>query len=197
MEVILLEKLNGYGNIGDVVSVKDGFARNYLIPEKKVVAATKENKALFESRKKDIEKESEAKRLEAEEIFSNLNEIFLVLIRQSGEDGRLYGSVSSRDIVMSISDKKKITLNRIQVKILTPIKYIGVHTSEVVLSADITAKVNLVVARSTDEAKNLEKEFLQIAKEKKEKKPSEEKDKKIEKDASVSEEVSKEKDNIE
>lgn len=160
MEVILLEKLKGSGDIGDIVSVKGGFARNYLIPQKKALIATKENKEFVSSKKSEIEKESIIKKQESEKTFKQINEIFVVLIRQSGEDGRLYGSVTSRDIVKAIYEKSKISLNRIQVNIPLPIKYIGIHQVEVKLNVDIIAKLNINVGRSHDEASRLEKDFL-------------------------------------
>ncbi len=163
MEIILLENLEKFGNIGDIVEVKNGFARNYLIPQGKALRANNENKAEFESRKADIEKANKAKRGTAEKIAAGLDGEFFVLIRQAGEDGRLYGSVNARDIAGEIV-KKESEVKRNQVVLNIPIKNLGVHTVKISLHAEVSLEANVIVARSKAEAEEAKKEFLNPAK---------------------------------
>ena len=105
MDVILLERIAKLGNLGDVVHVKPGYARNYLLPQRKALRATKENQAYFEREKAALEAANEAQRSEAGEVSTALDGQFLVLIRQAGESGQLYGSVTARDIAAAATDK--------------------------------------------------------------------------------------------
>lgn len=162
MEVILLESVNKLGNVGDVVSVKDGFGRNYLLPQKKAIRATNENKEYFEAQRAQIEKENSKKRSDAEDIKSKIEGKFFVVTRQAGEDGRLYGSVNSRDVAEAVSD---VEIDKRKVVIGSPIKYLGVYPTSIALHPDVLATVNINVARSKDEAKVAQKDFLNPKKE--------------------------------
>lgn len=151
MEIILLEKYKK-ANIGDTIIVKDGFARNYLIPNKKAVQATSSNKKVFEEVKEKILKEAEAKRREAEAMRSSIEGKYLYLVKQAGVDDRLYGSITATDIVNAIKEQADQTIKRGDVTLSAPIKYLGTHDIVINLFADITAEVHLVVARTKEEA---------------------------------------------
>ena len=159
MEVILLEHVDNLGDLGDVVQVKNGYARNYLLPQNKCLRATNENKAFFEAKRAQMEKELETYKKSASKIAKAIEGIFVVLLRQAGEDGRLYGSVATKDIAAAVSaagtelDKKYIRMDK-------PIKYAGVHPVKVKLHADIIAEVRVNVARTEDEAREAENLFL-------------------------------------
>lgn len=151
MQVILLERVEKLGQIGDVVSVKTGFARNYLLPTKKALRATKANKEVFESQRKEIEANNVKARTEAEGIAKKMDGLSISLIRQAGETGQLYGSVNSRDIAASTTDAGfKITRN--QVILNTPIKTIGIHDILVQLHPEVRVSISINVARSDEEA---------------------------------------------
>ncbi len=164
MEVILLEPVNKLGNAGDIVEVKNGYARNFLIPQGKVLRANNESKAEFEARRAEIEKQNKIKQEAAEEECSKINNKFIVVIRQAGEDGRLFGSVAAKDIADSIKADYGVEVKRNQINLRKPVKYIGVTTEDVVIHGNVIAKININVARSADEAKDAEKEFLAPAK---------------------------------
>ena len=172
MEVILLEPVNKLGNAGDTVEVKNGYARNFLIPQGKVLRANNENKAEFEARRAEIEKENKVKQEAAEKEQAKINNKFIVVVRQAGEDGRLFGSVAAKDVAESLKADYGVEVKRNQINLNKPIKYIGVFTEDVVIHGNVVAKVNVNVARSTDEAKEAEKEFLNPSK--KEEKKTEE-----------------------
>jgi large subunit ribosomal protein L9 len=159
MEVILLERVGKLGAVGSVVKVKDGYARNFLIPQGKVLRATNENKALFESRKADIEKENAKKKAENEKEAVKLEGIFVVVTRQAGDDGRLYGSVNSRDIAEAAVAAGH-TLKRSQIDLNNPIKAIGVYEQKVVLHAEVVVNIRVNVARSEDEAEQARVAYL-------------------------------------
>lgn len=159
MEVILLEHVDNLGNLGDVVQVKNGYARNYLLPQKKCLRATNENKAIFEAKRAQMEKELEAFKKEATKIAKAVEGIFVVLIRQAGEDGRLFGSVTTKDIAAAIT-QTGTAVDRRYLRLDKPIKYVGVHPIKVKLHADIIAEVRINVARTEDEAKDAEYLFL-------------------------------------
>ena len=125
MQIILLEKIKKLGKIGDVVKVKPGFARNFLLPRKKALSATKENLQIFEKQKAQLEKENNKNILEAEKIKKKIVGVELIVLREASENGNLYGSVTKRDIA---SELKKLGLNIEQSQIdLTKIKEIGIH----------------------------------------------------------------------
>lgn len=151
MDVILLERITKLGNLGDVVNVKPGYARNYLLPQRKALRATEANKAYFEREKAALEAANEAKRSEAGEVSTALDGQFFVLIRQAGESGQLYGSVTARDIA-TIATDKGYPINRQQVVIDRPIKELGLHDIEVRLHPEVTVTVTANVALTEDEA---------------------------------------------
>ncbi len=151
MQVILLERVENLGAIGDVVKVRDGFARNFLLPQKKALRATDENKKQFEARRAEIEARNAEARADAEKASSKIDGQSYVLIRQAGEAGQLYGSVSSRDVADEIV-KAGAKIDRNAVILNKPIKTIGVYDVRVRLHAEVYASVKVNVARSADEA---------------------------------------------
>ena len=151
MKVILLERIGRTGSIGDEVTVKDGFARNFLLPQGKALRATEANRGKFLVERANIEKRNEDRRNAAAGIAEGLNGKTVVIIRQAGETGQLYGSVASRDIVEALS-AEGFTVQRSQVDLADPIKSVGVHTVALNLHADVAVSINVNVARSTDEA---------------------------------------------
>jgi large subunit ribosomal protein L9 len=160
MKVIITERFKNLGEVGEVVTVKNGYARNFLIPNKKVIAATKDNVAYFESRKDELKKASEVKQKEAEVIAKKLEGVFATIIKQAGDDGRLFGSVSSSEIADSTNAKAKTTITRKSVIISTPIKYIGIYPITVDIGAGVFAKVNVNISRSEAEAEEARAKFL-------------------------------------
>ena len=166
MEVILLERASNLGNVGDLVKVRNGYARNYLLPLKKALRATEENKQEFEARRAHIEKENAEKKKAADKLAVKVEGQFVILIRQAGEDGRLYGSVSARDISAAASEVSSIEIKRGQVAQFNPIKALGVHTVKIDLHPEVSVSVHVTVARSNDEAEIAKKEFLSPAKKK-------------------------------
>lgn len=151
MKVILLERVGRYGTIGEEVTVKNGFARNFLLPQGKALRATDANRTKFEAERAVIEKRNEERRNEAAGIASGLNGHSVVMIRQAGETGQLYGSVSSRDIAEAlVADGFQVA--RSQVDLAVPIKTVGVHAVALSLHAEVDVNVNVNVARSADEA---------------------------------------------
>ena len=151
MEVILLERVEKLGQIGDVVTVKNGFARNYLLPNKKALRANESNRKLFEANRSRIEADNADRRAEAETAAKDVDGKSVQLIRQASNTGQLYGSVSARDIVDALEGegakvvKSQIVLDR-------PIKAIGMHEIKVALHPEVTALVKVNVARSPEEA---------------------------------------------
>jgi len=151
MEVILLERVAKLGQIGDVVRVKDGFARNFLLARHKALRATEANRKKFESQRADIEARNLELRGEAKAVAEKLDGQSVVLIRQAGESGQLYGSVSSRDIAEALV-QSRFKVARDQVVLNMPIKALGLHTVPVHLHPEVDVKVTVNVARSPDEA---------------------------------------------
>ncbi len=151
MKVILLERVGKTGHIGDEVTVKDGFARNYLLPQHKALRATEANRKKFEVERASIEKRNAERREAAAGIASGLNGKTVVIIRQAGETGQLYGSVSSRDVAEALS-ADGFSIGRSQVDLANPIKTVGVHAVALNLHAEVAVSVNVNVARSDDEA---------------------------------------------
>jgi large subunit ribosomal protein L9 len=151
MKVILLERIGKHGHIGDEVTVKDGFARNYLLPTGRALRATEANRKRFERDRADIEKRNQERREAAAGIASGLNGKSVIIIRQAGETGQLYGSVSSRDIADAlIADG--FSVSRSQVDLANPIKTVGVHEVALHLHAEVAVSITVNVARSEDEA---------------------------------------------
>jgi large subunit ribosomal protein L9 len=151
MDVILLERVEKLGHIGDVVTVKNGFARNYLLPNKKALRANESNRKLFEANRSKIESDNADKRSEAETAAKGVDGKTVLLIRQASNTGQLYGSVSARDIVDALgSDGAKVTKS--QIVLDRPIKAIGMHEIKVALHPEVSIAVKVNVARSPEEA---------------------------------------------
>jgi large subunit ribosomal protein L9 len=151
MKVILLERVERLGALGDVVSVKDGFARNYLLPRSKALRANEANLKVFEAQRHEIEGRNAKNREGAERAATKIDGATYVIIRQAGESGQLYGSVSGRDVAEVIQAEGG-QVDRAQVVLDKPIKAIGVHPVRVRLHAEVTITVKVNVARSQDEA---------------------------------------------
>lgn len=154
MEVILLERVGKLGQMGDVVRVKDGFARNFLLPRGKALRATKDNRSRFESMKADLEKRNLEMKGDAGKIAAKLEGRSVVVLRQASEAGQLFGSVSTRDIAGLLSTDG-IEINRAQVALNTPIKSIGQYKVPLSLHPEIEVSVTVLVARSDDEVQRL------------------------------------------
>ena len=151
MDVILLERVEKLGQMGDVVSVKNGFARNYLLPRRKALRATKENIAGFENRRAQYEAQNLERRKEADAIGAKLDGLDLVVIRQASENGQLYGSVAARDVSERVTEAG-FTIDRRQVEMPGPIKTLGIHDIRIVLHPEVAVGVRINVARSQEEA---------------------------------------------
>jgi large subunit ribosomal protein L9 len=154
MEVILLERVAKLGQMGEVVRVKDGFARNYLLPKGKALRATKENRSRFETMKADLEARNLEQRGEAEKVGKKLDGQTFTVLRQAAEGGQLYGSVSPRDIATLVIEQG-FNIDRNQVALNTPIKTIGTHKVPVSLHPEVEVTIKLFVARNADEAARL------------------------------------------
>ncbi len=152
MEVILLERVEKLGQMGDIVNVKTGFARNFLLPQKKAMRATSDNKAVFEQHRAQLEADNLQRRQEAESVAGKVDGIDVTIIRQAGDSGQLYGSVSARDIASSVTDAG-VTVDRGQIVLDRPIKALGIYETRVVLHPEVTVNVTVNVARTEDEAK--------------------------------------------
>lgn len=152
MDVILLERIEKLGQIGDEVSVKNGYGRNYLLPQAKVLRATKANRQQFEAQRAQIEARNLEQRQEAEAVKNKLDGQKFVLIRQASDGGNLYGSVTARDIVGVANEEGNFSIARSQVTLNQPVKELGLHDVEVVLHPEVKATITINVARSTDEA---------------------------------------------
>ncbi|TDQ82480.1 large subunit ribosomal protein L9 [Dongia mobilis] len=156
MEVILLQRVEKLGHIGDVVSVKAGFARNFLLPQKKALRATDENKKRFEAQRAQIEANNLKLKEEAQKVSAKVDGLKIVLIRQASETGILFGSVSTRDIAEGVT-AAGFTVERRQVVLDKPIKTLGLHPVRVALHPEVVVTVTANVAKSEDEAAIQEK----------------------------------------
>jgi large subunit ribosomal protein L9 len=156
MEVILLERVGRLGQMGETVRVKDGFARNFLLPRGKALRATSENKARFESMRADLEKKNLEAKGEAGKLASKIDGKSFVVIRQASETGQLFGSVTTRDISRLLTDDGA-QVSRGQVAINAPIKMIGQYKVPLALHPEIETSVTVIVARSNDEAERIKK----------------------------------------
>ena len=159
MNIILLERVEKLGGIGDVVRVKDGYARNFLLPQKKALRASERNKAEFEQRRAEIETSNAELRTEAEKASAILDGTVCVLLRQASDSGHLYGSVTSRDIA-TVASKAGAVVDRRQVILDRTIKQLGVHPVRVLLHPEVPATVNVIVARSEEEAETQRAAFV-------------------------------------
>lgn len=151
MKVILLERVERLGALGEVVTVKDGFARNFLLPRSKALRATQANLKIFEAQRHDIEARNAAARAAAAKGGERLDGTSYVMIRSAGDSGQLYGSVSARDVADAVNAEGG-RIDRSMVVLDKPIKTLGVHAIKVRLHAEVTATVNINIARSADEA---------------------------------------------
>jgi large subunit ribosomal protein L9 len=151
VELILLERVEKLGQMGQIVKVKPGFARNYLLPQKKALRATKANLALFESRRVQLEAANLERRADATEIGARLEGLQVVVVRQAGESGQLYGSVSARDIADAVT-AGGFTIERRQVVLDRPIKSTGLHSVRIVLHPEVSVAITANVAQSAEEA---------------------------------------------
>jgi large subunit ribosomal protein L9 len=151
MEVILLERVPNLGQMGDVVRVRDGYGRNFLLPQKKALRATKANKERFDRERVTLEARNLDRRKDAEAIGVKLDGVSVKMIRQSGDTGQLYGSVSARDIADGLA-AVGFVIERHQITLLKPIKNLGIHKVKVLLHPEVEVSVSVNVARSMEEA---------------------------------------------
>jgi large subunit ribosomal protein L9 len=151
MDLILLERIENLGNMGDVVKVRPGFARNYLLPQKKALRATQENRDYFESRRIELETVNAAKRGVAETLSRDVDGVSVIIVRQASESGQLYGSVRPKDIADALAEKGA-AVDRSQVRLNDPIKSIGMHRVRVALHPEVIVVITANVARSPEEA---------------------------------------------
>ena len=154
MEVILLERIEKLGQMGDVVKVKDGFARNFLLPQKKALRASEDNLAYFEKEKVTLEANNLNQKQEAEVILTKLDDFNLIIIRQAGETGQLYGSVNTNDVKTSLNENGFV-VEKNQVKLDKPIKELGIHKVSVKLHPEVQAIISVIVSRTESEAETL------------------------------------------
>lgn len=151
MEIILLERVENLGQMGDVVKVRDGYARNYLLPRRKALRANDSNRKLFEGQRADLEARNLEKRAEAEAVAKKLDGRSFVVIRQASESGLLYGSVSMRDIADTASESG-VAVDRAQVRLDKPLKTLGIFPVRIALHPEVSVKIDINVARSPEEA---------------------------------------------
>lgn len=152
MQVILLERVEALGQMGEVVNVKPGYARNFLLPRNKALRATKDNIAVFESQKKTLEADNLKRREEAEKAGKKINGIHAAIIRQASEAGQLYGSVAARDIADAIGEQG-FKVDRNQIRMDRAYKLLGLYPVKVTLHPEVTVEVTINIARSEEEAK--------------------------------------------
>ena len=152
MEIILLERVEKLGQMGDVVKVKPGYARNFLLPRRKALRATKNNRARFESERAQLEAINLERRAEAQAVAAKTRDISVVIIRQAGDSGQLYGSVSGRDISDAVT-AAGLSIERRQVQISDKFKTLGLHKVQVSLHPEVSIEVTVNIARSEEEAR--------------------------------------------
>ncbi|MGJ8570584.1 MAG: 50S ribosomal protein L9 [Hoeflea sp.] len=151
MDVILLERITKLGQMGETVKVRDGYARNFLLPQGKALRANAANKTRFEAERAVLEARNLERKSEAEQIAEKLNGKTFVVVRSAGETGQLYGSVAARDVIAVLADNG-FTIGRSQVDMNNPVKTIGLHDVPLALHAEVNVTVTFNVARSADEA---------------------------------------------
>ncbi len=154
MEVILLERVAKLGQMGEVVKVRDGFARNFLLKRGKALRATDANRARFDGMKAELEARNLKAKGEAEKVAEKVNGQNVIVVRQASETGQLFGSVSVRDIVTAF-EAQGVAINRSQVMLDAPIKVIGKHTVQIAVHPEVEVEVTVTVARSTEEAERI------------------------------------------
>jgi large subunit ribosomal protein L9 len=155
MEVILLERVGRLGHMGDIVRVKDGFARNFLLPKGKALRATKENRTKYDGMKVELEARNTQMRGEAQKVGGGLDGKSFVVVRQASEVGQLYGSVSGRDLATILNEAGFKDVTRSQIVLNAPIKTIGLHKVPVALHPEVEVTITVNVARSADEAERI------------------------------------------
>ena len=151
MDVILLERIEKLGQMGDIVSVKPGYARNYLLPQNKALRATEANREAFRAQRTQLDADNLKNREEATKVAKNLDGLGVIIVRQASESDQLYGSVTTRDIATAITESGIVT-DRHQIKLERPIKTVGMHTLRVDLHPEVSVEVIANVARSEEEA---------------------------------------------
>jgi large subunit ribosomal protein L9 len=151
MKIILLQRVEHLGQMGDVVTVKPGYARNFLLPTKKAMRATAQNVSFFDKQKAQLEATNLKLRSEAESVAKTMENVQIVVIRQASEVGHLYGSVRSQDVSETLT-ADGYTINRSQVQIISPIKNLGIHNVRVILHPEVSILVSVIVAQSEEEA---------------------------------------------
>jgi large subunit ribosomal protein L9 len=151
VDVILLERVEKLGQMGQVVKVRPGFARNYLLPQKKALRATKENLAYFEKQRSQLEAQNLSRRGEAEQVAKKLDGVAVMIIRQAGESGQLYGSVTARDVSEAVT-KAGFTITRGQVVLDKAIKTLGLYKQRIILHPEVSVGITVNVAQSAEEA---------------------------------------------
>lgn len=191
MEVILLEKVGKLGHLGDVVKVKDGYARNFLIPSKKALRVTKANLEMFEKQKADLQTKNEAAKTSAKLIADKIKGKSFVVIRQAGDTGHLYGSVSTRDLA-NVLKENGANIDYTKITIDTPIKELGIYEVKVALHPEVVEVVKVNVARSEEEAKAYETKLANEAKKAEEKKAKAKKEEAVAEEPAVENEEKKE-----
>ncbi len=152
VELILLQRIEKLGQMGDVVRVRPGFARNFLLPGRKAIRASKENRAHFETERAQLEAQNIKRREEAERLAERMAGLSVIVVRSAGDSGALYGSVSTRDIAEAVTEAG-LTINRAQVQLGQPIKTLGLSEVRVALHPEVSIPVTVNTARSLDEAK--------------------------------------------
>jgi len=162
MEVILLERIDRLGAMGEVVTVKPGFARNFLFPQKKALRANKENKALYETRKGELEANNLKARDQAEVVAKKMDGLKLIIVRQAGEGGQLYGSVSARDIADALREQDIKLERTTQVLLNAPVKALGTYKTAVRLHPEVKVDIDFTIARSVEEANQKVAEAAQM-----------------------------------
>jgi large subunit ribosomal protein L9 len=159
MQIILLEPVKNLGTVGDVVTVKNGYARNFLIPNRKAMRATADNVAYFDAKKKEIQAANQEKVSAANTTAKKIAGTVVALVQQAGEDGRLYGSVNATDIAAALSKHAGVEISRKQIVLHSPIKYVGIHTVEIDLHGDVVTTIHPNIARSEADAKSAAERF--------------------------------------
>jgi large subunit ribosomal protein L9 len=157
MKIILLEKIEKLGSLGDVVEVKNGYARNFLLPKGKALRATSENIKYFEDKADELKKKNDANISEATKEINKITDKTFIIIRQAGENGQLFGSVTTRDIAKILEETGVSTISKSQISLLEPIKNLGIFEVKVNLHAEVSCVIKINVARTEEEAELQEK----------------------------------------
>ena len=151
-QIILLERVENLGNMGDVVAVRPGYARNFLLPQKKALRANKENIAYFEAKKKFLQAENDKRKAEAEKLAKKLDGLKAPIVRQASEAGQLYGSVTSRDIAVQVAEQSGLSITREMIYLNQSLKTLGLFPVDVYLHPEVKVTVTMNIARSLEEA---------------------------------------------